>query len=160
MVYGVINERGEKLYTYLSKLFESIDNAQLDYNWLITDAFCNIPSRVDEDIADHGYCWLSGDALTKLVKEKQMQWIFAVLSGFKKDIPLQDILEYPFPLSNYAGFWYNPISMQHPLATIEIVPWDASLTLFFSTDADLATKFKKGYPQSEDLTVYNARFEK
>ena len=40
MVYGAVNRKGEKYYTYLKKLFDAINNKQLDYNWLITDCTC------------------------------------------------------------------------------------------------------------------------
>ena len=161
MVYGAINEKGEKFYTYLPKLFNAIDNAQLNYNWLITACECNVSNRVENEYLKQGYCWISGDELTVLVQKQHIQWIWAVLSGFEKHIPLEKVLEYPHPdADGYPGFWHNPISIQHPLASIEIVPWDSSLTLFFSTQKDLVEKFKSGYPQSEDLTVHNARPEK
>ena len=161
MVYGAINKKGEKYYTDLSKLFEVIQNAQLSYNWLITACDCNIPNKVENEYLEQGFCWISGEELTAAVLEKPIQWIWAVLSGFDKDIPLDRVLAFPFPDSEgYNGFWHNPISIQHPLATVEIVPWDSSGTLFFSTDAALVAKFRAGYPQSEDLTEFNARFKK
>ena len=161
MVYGAINEKGEKYYTYLPKLFDAIDNAQKNYNWLVTACDCNRPNRVEDEFLKQGYCWISGDALTEIVQEQHIQWIWAVLSGFEKDIPLEKVLEYPYPEADgYPGFWHNPISMQHPLATIEIVPWESGLTLFFSKEKELVDKFRAGYPQSEDLSVYNDRWGK
>lgn len=161
MVYGAINEKGERFYTYLPKLFDAIDNAQLNYNWLVTACDCNVPNRVEDEYLKQGYCWISGEKLTALVQRKHIQWIWAVLSGFEKDIPLEKVLEYPYPdADGYPGFWRNPISIQHPLATVEIVPWDSSLTLFLSTDAELVSKFRAGYPQSEDLAVRNSKYAK
>ena len=32
----------------------------------------------------------------------------------------------------YDGFWKNPVSIQHPLAELEIVAWDSTLTLLIS----------------------------
>ena len=161
MVYGAINEKGEKYYTYLPKLFDAIDNAQKNYNWLVTACDCNVQNRVEDECLKQGYCWISGEELTKVVHEQHIQWIWAVLSGFEKDVPLEKVLEHPFPEADgYGGFWHNPITMQHPLAKIEIVPWDSGLTLFFSKDKELVQKFRCGFPQSEDLTAYNARFAK
>jgi len=34
---GVIVDTGEKFYTDMQKVLNSINNHQLDYNWLITD---------------------------------------------------------------------------------------------------------------------------
>lgn len=160
MVYGAINEKGEKYYTYLPRLFDAIDNAQLEYNWLITACDCNRPNKVEEEYLRQGYCWISGKELTQIVQETQIQWIWAVLSGFEKDIALEEVLAYPYPEADgYPGFWHNPLAMQHPLATVEIVPWDSGLTLFFSKKEELVQKFRAGYPYSEDLFAYNAKFE-
>lgn len=46
--------------------------------------------------------------------------------------------------------------MQHPLATVEIVPWDSSLTLLFRTREDLVRDFLSFFPLSEELSAYNA----
>ena len=48
MVYGAINEKGEKYYTYLKKVFDAIDNKQKEYNWLITDCEC-YPNNQNKD---------------------------------------------------------------------------------------------------------------
>lgn len=159
MVYGAINEKDEEYYTYLPKLFDTIGNAQLNYNWLITDSFCNIGNPVQDAVDQEGYCWISGEDLTKLVEENHIQWIFAVLSGFTKDVQLSDVLEHPLPYAENGGFWRLPVSMQHPLATMEIVPWDSSATLFFSRKKELVDQFMRGYPQSEELAAYIARHE-
>ena len=159
MVYGAIDERSQEWYTYLPELFDAIGNAQLNYNWLVTDSFCNIGNPVQDMVDRDGYCWISGEDLTKLVEENHIQWIFAVLSGFTKDVQLSDVLEHPLPYAEYGGFWHLPVSMQHPLATIEIVPWDSSATLFFSREEESIRQFMRGYPQSEELAAYIARHE-
>ena len=157
MVYGAIDKKGEEFYTFLPKLFDAIDNAQLDYNWLITACDCNRQNKIEAEYRKQGYCWISGKELTETVNETEIQWIWAVLSGFRKDISLDDVLKHPYPdADGYPEFWHNPLSMQHPLSTIEIVPWDSSLTLFFSTDKGLVDKFRAGYPYSEDLFVHNS----
>jgi hypothetical protein len=70
------------------------------------------------------HCWLSGNELTTVVESEDFQWIWAVLSGFNKDISLAKVLEFPLPYADgYKGFWENPVSIQNPLASIEIVPW-------------------------------------
>lgn len=159
MVYGAISEQDEKYYTYLPKLFDAIDHAQLEYNWLVTACDCNCSNKVENEYLAQGYCWISGEELSQIVRENQIQWIWAVLSGFKKDVPLEEVLQFPYPdADGHPGFWHNPLSMQHPLAAIEIVPFDSSLVLFFSTDERLVAKFRAGYPHSEDLSEYNARW--
>ena len=151
-VYGAINEKGEKFYTYMKKVFSAINDRQKDYNWLITN-FEGYPNNTEiAEKLNKEYTWLSGDELTKIVETEDFQWIWAVLSGFDKNISLEDVLKYDLPYADgYTGFWERPITIQNPLASIEIVPWDSSLTLIFSTDCEIVEDFKKAFPYSENI---------
>lgn len=81
---------------------------------------------------------------------------WGVLSGFKREVPLHQVLSYGLPYADgYTGFWKNPISIQHPMADIEIVAWDSALTLLISRDEAIAQVFRNAYPRSEDLETYN-----
>ena len=158
MVYSAIIEQGEEYYTDLGKVFRAIENEQMNYNWLITDCEC-YPQNIEIDtLLAKEYCWLTGEELTKIVEEEPFQWIWAVLSGFPKDISLSEVLKYPLPYADgYEGFWENPITMQNPLASIEIVPWDSSLTLIFSKKQSIIDNFMREFPLSETMTLYNAK---
>ena len=50
--------------------------------------------------------------------------------------------------------------MQHPLAELEIVPWDSTYALLFSREKTLVDQFRTGYPQSEDLASFILRPKK
>ena len=52
---------------------------------------------------------------------------------------------------------FQKISIQHPLATVELVAWDSSLTLFISKEDTLVEKFRSEFPLSVDLEAYNKR---
>ena len=154
---GIILKEGQEFFTDIKIVFDSIKNEQLKYNWLITDL------ELNEDIpilTDKNPCFISGEELTKIINEtKDIQWIWGVLSAFPKDIPVDKILKYPLPYADeYNGFWQNPISLQHPLAVIEIVSFDSSLTLLISKDDKIIDDFKNSCPLSEDLEEYNKQF--
>lgn len=156
MVYGAINEKGEQWYTQMGRVFEAIKNKQKDYNWLITDIDC-VPQSIEECCTEN-YCWLTGEELSRIVSEDDGQWVWAVLSGFDKNIDLSEVLKYSKPYADgYKGFWKNPVSIQHPLAAIEIVAFDSSLTLFFSNQEDIVRDFLNFFPFSEELSAYNAK---
>ena len=157
MVYGAILEKGEKYYTHLGKVFGAIGNRQNEYNWLITDCECYPATEKFSELFDRDYCWLSGDELTSIVNTEDFQWVWAVLSGFNKNIPLNKVLESPLPYADgYTGFWKNPVSIQHPLASIEIVALDSSLTLVISNQKGFVHSYMKAFPLSEDLSIHNA----
>ena len=86
MVFGAINEKGEKYYTDLVRVFEAINNKQMDYNWLITDCVCYPQNPETAKKLDQEYCWISGDELTDLVFEENFQWVWGVLSAFDKSV--------------------------------------------------------------------------
>ena len=155
MVYGAINAKGEKYYTYMKKLFEAIGNRQTEFNWLITDCICYPDDPKTDAMLSKDYCWISGGELTEIVGQEDFQWIWAVLSGFDKSVTLEEVLKYDFPRAeDYNGFWSKPISMQHPLARIEIVPWDSTMTMIFSDDKNIIDSFRAAYPFSVAFETY------
>lgn len=173
MVYGVIDEKSKRYYTYLKDVFAAIGNRQTEFNWLITDTEIVAHSK-ELDALNTNVQWqhesgkpvavpapefyfLSGEELTAIVSQDNSQWIWGVLSGFDKSVSMEDILKYPLPESNgYEGFWKNPPSIQHPLASVEIVPWDSSLVLVLSKDKEIVDSFRAAFPQSKELSEYNA----
>ena len=157
-VYGAILEKGESWYTYMGKIFRAIGDAQKNYNWLISDADCFPMTPEFSDLLARESCWLTGEALTAMVEREDFQWIWGVLSGFPKEVSLEQVLEHPLPYADgYAGFWKNPLTLQHPLAEVELVPWDSSATLVLSTRKELVEDYRRFSPLSEDLAQYNAQ---
>ena len=163
---GSILDNDKKPQTNLFDIFNSIENKQEQYNWLITDIQCGIfynqkygPvfNTIKDGIeCDKEYVWISGEELTKIHKEENYVWIWGVFSGFNKNILKEDVLKYDFPYADgYDGFWKNPLSIQHPLAEIEIVAWDSSLTLLISKDDEIVNTFMKNKPYAKDLEKYN-----
>ena len=155
MVYGAIDVGNAPWYTNLTEVFQNIGHELESYNWLITDSEVNSRNGVCEHLNTHNYVFLSNEELTALLLKDQAQWMFGVLSGFCKDIPLQKILEYPLPRSDHADFWSVPLSLQHPFAEIEIVPWDSMCVLVISKDKKTVDRFREAYPNSQDLEQYN-----
>lgn len=155
MVYAAINEKGEEYYTNLKDVFNAINNKQLEYNWLITDCNCITNHPKIAQFENNKYGWITGEELTDIVTNDEFQWVFAVLSAFDKSVPLNEVLEYALPYADgYRGFWKKPLTMQHPLSKIEIVPWDGSLTLIYSVNEEIVNDFKKYYPHSQNLEEY------
>ena len=135
---GVILRKGERAYSYFSGVLSAIFPAVVERNWLIT-GYENYP-----------------EALEPYGGQQDYPWYWGVLSGFKKEVPLRQVISYGLPYADgYTGFWKNPISIQHPMADIEIVAWDSALTLLISRDEAIAQAFRNAYPRSEDLETYN-----
>lgn len=92
----------------------------------------------------------------KAFEKEDFQWIWGVLSGFDKNIDIKEVLNYSLPYADsYEGFWKKPLSLQHPLASLEIVAWDSSSTSIISKDRKIINDFRLKFPLSEDLETYN-----
>jgi len=53
---GLILKKGEQCYTYLSKVFAAINNAQKNYYWLVTDCVCYPRTKQFEELFTNEYC--------------------------------------------------------------------------------------------------------
>ena len=158
MVHGAILERGNRCYTHLLEILQAIEPVQNHYNWLITNCECFPRDLKTAKLLSGEYCFLNGSALTAFVEHEDFQWVWAVLSAFEKSLTLDKILAYPLPFADgNPGFWKNPIAIQHPLAQIEIVAFDSSLTLFLANNSNLTNRFRITFPDSEDLQEQNGR---
>ncbi|MBQ7454946.1 MAG: hypothetical protein IJS53_00765 [Clostridia bacterium] len=173
MVYAVIDRKSCKAYTYLADVFDAIGEEVAAHNWLITDAdiaavggpldalntdkYRTIVNGIVIPSSMPKYHFLSGEELAEIVRREDAQWLWGVLSGFDKSIPLKEIIKSPLPWADgYAGFWQNPPTIQHPLADIEIVAWDGEWMLLFSRKKETIDRFRAKFPACEELSAYNA----
>lgn len=172
MIYGAIDIGNASWYTDLNTVFLGVGDVLGKYNWLITDSEVNSNHSIYEQLntkpyyikkndewvklPSPEYAFLPGEDLMKLLGNGFCQWIWGVLSGFEKTIPLDRILSHPLPYADgYRGFWENPPTIQHPLADVEIVPWDGTLVLVISKNKEIVDRFRAAFPHSKDLSDYN-----
>lgn len=143
-----------KYFTDMRVIFDALDGKQNDFNWLISDIELN--HYPDDSWYDEPFKWISGTELIEFVYKHNPQFIWAVFSGFKKNVIIDtnNLAHLPYADGN-SGFWHGEPKIQHPLADIEIICWDSSLTLFLSKDPDLAQKFKSNFKEAQDLSEYN-----
>lgn len=155
---SAILEKGESYYTHMRKVFNAIENEQLKYNWLITNCECYPQDSSIDELFSKEYILISGKQLTEIIYDEDFQFIWGVFSGFSPEVTPEDVLKYDLPFADgYEGFWIDNVGIQHPLAQVEIVAWDSSLTLLISKDDILIQKFRNNFSLSEDLSELNAR---
>lgn len=155
---GIIIQDGFSFYTDMNAVTAPIKQEFSRYHWLITQIECN--QYPDPRIRfDDEYVWMDGGEFLDLVEKNDIQFIWAVFSAFPKEIPFSKVMEQELPYADgYTGFWKNPISIQHPLAVAEIVPWDSSLILAISENEDMINLLMEAFPQAVDLEQYNREF--
>ena len=156
MIYGLIDRKQHDYYSYLGRIFKAINNAQKNYNWLVTDYECYPQNQDIENILNREYCWFSGEELSGLVEKEDFQWIWGVFCGFEKDIPLSEILKSPLPtIIDNNQYYKNPISLQHPLSTVEILSVDSAYTLIVSKNKEIIDDYVSVFPKTRELSDYN-----
>lgn len=145
----VVKSQYVDYYTYLDPIFTAIPELQ-KINWLISDLdynYCEDSRLHDDPIL------IDGASLNEIVQNNKIQFIWAVLSGFKK--PLKKLpFELPYACGN-KNFWHGTPKPQAPGAEIEIVCWDSSCTLFINVNKIVADKLKKLYPDIKNLNKEN-----
>ncbi len=153
---GALINKGEAGYTYLGGLFKLIDNIQIDYNWLISDYVCYPQNMECSKKLSGEWCWMTGEELTRMIEIEDFQWIWGVLSAFPKDVTKDAALTYNLPQADGNNrIFQNPVSIQHPLAAMEIIAWDSSMTIIVSRNDSVAEKILASNPLAEDLEHYN-----
>ncbi|MCM1161728.1 MAG: hypothetical protein NC412_10930 [Roseburia sp.] len=126
------------------------------YNWLITNIECYPNNMKIKRLLSNEYCWIAGKDLLKILYTEDFQWVWGVFSAFSKEVKLNEVLNYSFPYADgYKGFWKNPISIQHPLAKMEIVAWDGLIILAISKEKKDIEAIMKNKAEAEDLEDYN-----
>ncbi|MBN9648080.1 MULTISPECIES: DUF2691 family protein [Terrisporobacter] len=139
---GAILEDGDYCFTTLDEVFKGIENIQKQYNWLITDIECYPEKQSNIELFSKEYCWLSGDELSEIIRGDNFQWIWGVFSGFSKSISKDDVLQFKLPYADgNKELWKDKLSIQHPLAEIEIIAWDSSKTLIISKNDNIINSF-------------------
>jgi len=137
-------------FTNMKEVFDVLGNAR-QYNWLLSYHDCNhYPS---EKISyDKDYVWLTGDEFVDIVTEYNIQFIWGTAAAYKKDITLDEVLQYPLPPDGkFADYCQLPVSMQNPLADTEIYFIDSTFLVITSKSKDVIERFATAYPDSEYL---------
>ena len=183
MIRSYILEKTNQMpvHTDMRRVFDALGGKQIDYNWLVTDLvyyadlrrsaaneLLSGESELDEDqlsgwptealAADGAPIWIAGDELTRIIEGNDLQFVWGVFSGFRKnmEINLETLSVIPYADGN-PDLWGAQPRIQHPLAEIEIVCWDSTATLFFSEDEELAERFRQHFTDCEDLAGCNTR---
>jgi hypothetical protein len=147
----VINSTQMPVHTDIKLIFDALEGRQREFNWLITELECYCWTA-DIDILTKQIIFLSGDELTDIVTNNNIQFVWGILSAFDRatDIDINNLSVVP----TFDGEWRygaENVQPQHPLAVAEIVCVDSSYTLFLSKDEDLSNRFQKHFSDAQDL---------
>ena len=122
-----ISKRDDKCYTNMLKIINTIGGRNLDYNWLITE----IETNTGDYFYDQ-YIILSNNELLDKLESNEIQWIWGNFSGIPTKYSKKEILTSKLPgLDNIDK---KIITIQHPLAEIEIIAYDSTFVQIITKD--------------------------
>jgi hypothetical protein len=145
-------------HTDLALVFRALQGRQKEFNWLLTNVECNLYTPELPFEPEDKPRWFTGEELTALVEKHRIQFIWAVLSGFRPEITI-DIknLEVEPRAEGHPTLWSEHPTVEHPKATVELVCCDSSYTILLSKDKDLSQRFRSFFPDAKDLDAENSR---
>ena len=141
---NLILERTDQMeyFTYLPLVFEALKIQCEDYDWYISDVETNGFEFKDS--------WYSGQELKDQIENNQIQFIWGVLSCFKKE-ERPKVMNSPFVDGN--PYYWNGSEPQTQLkgAEFEIACWDSSGVILIGLDETFANNFKSKYSDAKPL---------
>jgi len=151
----IIRDSNNQNHTSLKNVIISLADIIKKYNWFLGDYECSVyPSTKIPETGD--FVWLSGEEFVLILEKHEIQFIWGVALAYAKGIELKEILSHPRPFADgNEAFWKPELTMQNPLAEIEIISWDSTMLLVIAKSKELIEMFIKEYPNSLDLKEYN-----
>jgi len=155
---GLIIEISDAGYVpSLNEAFEVLGNEAHKYNWLLSNYECVYYPSMKIPFGEL-FVWLSGSELSQILDEYEHHFIWGVATAYPKGVAIEEVLQFSIPFADgYTGFWTPSVTMQNPLAEMEIVPWDGTLLLVMARSKAIIEAFVKEYPNAHDLAEYNRR---
>lgn len=132
-----------KFFTNLKEVFLGLRVNCADYDWFISDVETN-GFNVREG-------WHSGTELDSLINENDIQFIWAVLSSFKRGTRF-DVIKSPYVYDNPSYWDASEPKTQLAGAEFEIGCWDSSATILVGLNEQLASNFKEAYSDVMSLS--------
>ena len=74
----------------------------------------------------------------------------------RKNVSKDEIVTAGLPRAEgNSKIWSNPVTIQHPMADIEIIAWDSNATVIIAKDDSLVEDLKNKLGPAKDLEKYN-----
>lgn len=153
---GILISEGREFYTDLRGIFLALGDIYKEYNWLITDYVCYPRSSEIKALFSGEPVVISGEELMNVLGSENFQWIWGVFSAIRKNVSKDEIVTAGLPRAEgNSKIWSNPVTIQHPMADIEIIAWDSNATVIIAKDDSLVEDLKNKLGPAKDLEKYN-----
>jgi hypothetical protein len=147
-------------HTCLGPIFEAFEGRQKEFNWLITEFECNhLPTAADWHNEEK--IWITGEELTKIIDDDDIQFIWGEIFGFGKELDFDTAMKNFRPRSKRTDLINskNP-QIQNSLATFQIICFDSGFTVLLSKDNDLSQRFRGYFKEAQDFNEFKRKRKK
>jgi len=154
----IVIKEGSEYHTLMKGILASMNNEQLNYNWLVSDCDAYPNNEKFKEPFNKEYLWLTGRELTDIFLEEDFQIVWGVFSAFSPDIPYLEIMKTKVPKSGFNNMDMDVtnqnIMPMHPLAEVEIQAFDSSCTIILSKNDKLVEYVTEYYPQYHEFSEF------
>jgi len=133
-------------FTNMREVLDAANIAAQDYDWYISDIETNW-TPPEFSLADQ---WLAGDELASLLREHEVQFIWAVFSAVPKGFRSTPSSA-PYADGNPAYWTGRVLAPQLDGALFEITCWDSSSIILIDLPEEAARSFAARYSDTRPL---------
>ena len=147
--WSAVLEKDGQAHTLLGRVFDSLENRQRNYNFLLAGVEA-YPGNPNFEFVNQAPVWISGEELTRMIRQEDFQWVWGALLAFPPQISREqacacpcvcDAPEYPD-----LGSWYIRNHFLETGAEFMIYAEDSTFTEFLTRDRELLERFCRHEP--------------
>lgn len=80
-IWSAILEKDGQCHTFLGRVFDALEGRQRDYNFLLVGVEA-YPGTPDFQFVNQAPVWMSGEELTRMIRQEDFQWVWGALLAF------------------------------------------------------------------------------
>ena len=149
--WSAVLEKDGQYHTFLGRVFDALEDRQRDYNFLLmgVEAY---PGTPNFQFVNQAPVWMSGEELTRMIRQEDFQWVWGALLAFPPSCPREKALGSVRALYVPEAFdqdsWHIRNRFLETGAEFMIFAEDSTFTEFLTRDWELLELFCRHEPQA------------
>ena len=90
-IWSAVLEKDGQCHTSLGRVFDALEGRQRDYNFLLVGVEA-YPGTPDFQFVNQAPVWMSGEELTRMIRQEDFQWVWGALLAFSTSCSKEQIL--------------------------------------------------------------------
>ena len=81
--WSAVLEKDGQYHTFLGRVFDALEDRQRDYHFLLAGVEA-YPETPDFQFVNQPPVWMSGEELTRMIRQEDFQWVWGALLAFSR----------------------------------------------------------------------------